>query len=319
MPTVKFTITQECSKDRFDLACVFYSSLSRRKIRSIIDIGGAYLNGKRVKIASRQVCPDDRVVLIYNDEELKTVNADDFLLTGNDILYEDSELVVVNKPAGLCSQATRSQSRLHLQTLVEKYLKQKLKLVHRLDMDTSGAIILAKNDSSCIFLQQQFKDHLVEKTYHAICFGKMKKECQDHSSLSSIGKDGLVRIREKKYGGKEAFTRFRPLMYNPKYNVSLIECFPLTGRSHQIRVHLEHQGLVLVGEKKYGGSMYLKEKQQIQELVCSKPRGMLHAYRIKFNVFNKSKSLEVKANYPKDFSDLLDSLGFSLNKNSILK
>ena len=317
MPTVKFTIAEECSKDRFDLACVFYSSLSRRKIRSIIDIGGAYLNGKRVKIASRQVRPKDQVVLIYNDEELKTANSNDFVLTSNDILYEDSDLVVVNKPSGLCSQATRSQSRLHLLTLVEKYLKQKLKLVHRLDMDTSGAIILAKNDRSCMFLQQQFKDHSVEKTYHAICFGKMKKECQDNSPLSSIEKDGLVRIREKKYGGREAFTKFRPLKYNPKYNVSLIECQPLTGRSHQIRVHLEHQGLVLVGEKKYGGSMYLREKQKIQELICNKPRGMLHAYRIKFNVFNKSKSLSIKADYPKDFLDLLDSLGFRINKNSI--
>ncbi len=307
MPIVKFKVDSLLASNRFDIVCVDNSSLSRRKVRSIIDVGGAYLNGKRVRIASRQVNRGDTITLIYNDQELASLKNITYQIKDSDILYNDQDLIIVNKPAGISCQATHTQSKNHLQAMVEKYLGsggKGVRLAHRLDKDTSGVIVLAKNDKACSVVEEQFKTHLVKKVYHAICFGKLRSSLTDNSSLSPIGKDGLVKI--VKTGGRESSTLFIPKTYNSAYNVSLIECHPLTGRSHQIRVHLEHQGLVLVGEKKYGGTLFLKDKEHLLNLISNITRGMLHAACIEFSFLGKK--IQVSAPYHQDFLDLKNNL-----------
>jgi RluA family pseudouridine synthase len=261
--------------------------LSRRKIRSIIDVGGVYVNKKRVRIASRAVTVGDAIRVEYNEAALKKVKAESFSFGDKDIIFAKFGVFAVNKPPGLPSQATRDQSVMHVVPVLEKYLRDKkirfrpLILVHRLDKETSGLLLVGEGNERATWLTEQFRERKVKKTYYAVCHGiPAWTKHTEKAPLTEIDKKSGM-VSAVRSGGRSALTHFKLLAVNQELGLSLIECTPETGRSHQIRVHLEINGLPIVGDKRYGSAAQKRPlPDQLGALTAF--HHFLHAKRLEF-------------------------------------
>lgn len=279
MKTHQFTVDLGQSGARLD---VFLTSvlpdLSRRRIRSVIDVGGVYVNSKRIRIASRVVTKGDLVRFEYSEAALKTRSQGDLSLDASVILFDQWGVIAINKPPGLPSQATKDQAVRHVVPCLEKLLKDrgdtrnKLILVHRLDKETSGVLLVASSSVVATWLTDQFRQRQVKKIYLAVCRGRAKKpQFVETAPLSPIDRR-TGDVRPVRAGGKAAVTHFKVLDTNDSLGLSLVECRPETGRSHQIRVHLAMNGLPIVGDKRYGGpvpswSTELRELTQVHHFL----------------------------------------------------
>lgn len=254
--TVK--ITGSLAGKRIDLALVDAEiGLSRRKIRSIIDHGGCYVNRKRIRVASKKLNVGDDVELIYSEGSI-VHKKNEFNLSADEIIFESNTMIAVNKACGIPAVATQDQSLVHVAALARKFFEAQgkkygaIEPAHRLDMETTGVMVLGTDHKNALFLQDEFRLRNTKKVYHAVCYGipdskKFDLDCQ----LSVIDKrTRMVRVVEQ--GGKQATTSFRVLKSNKELGISLIECAPITGRTHQLRVQLTHLGLPILGDKKYG-------------------------------------------------------------------
>lgn len=212
------------------------------------------------------------------------------------ILYEDEFFLAAIKPAGLPSQPTVDKRRLDFFTLLKKQMSEErgpqfyLGLHHRLDRDTSGVMIFTKNKAANEPLAEMFKKHLIQKTY--LCFTKANKcpdEWQVQNHLDEIRDPVLKKMKMHSVhsGGKKAHTLFRKLQTYPKG--LLIEAKPLTGRMHQIRVHLAERGLGIFGDDIYPAP---KSPQA--------PRLMLHALRLEFIHPFTQKFITIECPLPED-------------------
>jgi RluA family pseudouridine synthase len=199
------------------------------------------------------------------------------------LLYEDAELIAVNKPAGINSQRTPYQLKGTLEYWVTEYFKaqgngEPARVVHRLDRGTSGAMLFPKNRQGAGRLSKLFQDGLVDKLYLALVCGRPDQEVWRVDA--PIGKVASARYGVVE-GGKEAITEFRTVASSGE--ISLVEARPLTGRTHQIRVHLESVGLPIVGDATYGG--------------LAAGRMMLHCSAM---TFQTAKGVQVKVTAPLD-------------------
>lgn len=291
------------------------SELSRRKLRAVIDAGGVYVNSKRVRIASREVVRGDKIKVEYSEEALKAIKRQEFKLTAKDILLDADGVVAIDKPPGLASQATKDQSVLHVIPVLNAFFKEtsvkpaNLVLVHRLDKETSGVLLLATNNERATFLTGQFRARHVKKVYWAICHGRPKEpEFIERAFLSEIDKKtGHVRIVRS--GGRSAETHFRLLAVNKELGVSLMECRPETGRSHQIRVHLEHNGLPIVGDKRYGKAAPRSLPGTLAELASV--HHFLHARSLTFIPAPGAEPRRLEAPLPERFARFLELASLS--------
>ena len=297
-------VNKESEGSRLDMAFVDAQiGLSRRKIRLAIDAGGVFVNKKRIRVSSRKVRAGDRLTLEYNPH-LKKELSETFGLRSRDFIHIGPDFILLNKPPGLASQATKSQSVVHVQTSVEKYLtamgeRRKPILVHRLDRDTSGVMILALNQRKADFLGEQFRDRSVKKTYHALCLGRVKGDFCIKNNLSRPDERGNVRSVTS--GGRASETRVKPIRVFGK--LSLVECFPRTGRTHQIRVHLCERGYPIIGDKRYGGSRHLEFSEAYPQLSIS--HHLLHARELTVVTDRGRPPRTFKAPYPSSFESLL--------------
>lgn len=207
--------------------------------------------------------------------------------------------MVVNKPAGILSQKDKSGDE-DLAALVQKEAQKEGKLlpflapVHRLDRNTSGLILLAKNSETARVLSGQLKDGKIHRTYLAIAKGDPGEIGRYEFRLRKNEKTNEVSVSDK---GEEAVTEFRRMQ--KMGNSSLMQVRLLTGRSHQIRVHFSHAGHALIGDKKYA-------KKPWSEIFG---RPALHAAELEFPDADGKKMKVVKAPLPKDMQDLLQKLG----------
>jgi 23S rRNA pseudouridine1911/1915/1917 synthase len=282
--------------------------MSRRRAKAIIDMGGAYLNKKRMRIASRAVRKGDQIDIEYNAKlfELKKAPIE---LRPEDILYSDDGIIVINKPAGLPAQATRDQAVIHVLPLLTKLLTAMgkpipdLQLVHRLDKDTTGCLIIATNKNFMTYLTDQFREHKVEKTYHALTWGLSSRASFEESCLLSAIQPGTGKVKVVKTGGKPSKTFFRTLQSFETLKLSLLECRPITGRSHQIRVHLEKNDLPILGDKVYGEG----KRHELPETIKVSHQ-LLHSQSISFSPAPALPKITVTAPYPQSFVDVLTAL-----------
>jgi RluA family pseudouridine synthase len=281
------------------------SDLSRRKIRQILDVGGCYVNNKRMHIASRSVKSGDRIRVEYSLEGLKKTRQRKFCLQDADILYDANGLIAINKPPGLPSQATRDQDVMHAETCLREWLTShgrknvKLILVHRLDKETSGVLLFATNPNVATWMTDQFRTRMIKKTYWALCKGlpkskKFKVECY----LSEIDKK-TGKVTSVHSGGKTSRTDFVERQRSESLNLSWVECYPETGRSHQIRVHLEMSKIPILGDKKYGRDVGGHIDEKILEVATL--HHMLHARKLEFVPSPGEKHVQLVADPPQDF------------------
>ena len=287
---------------RVDKALVhLFPNFSRRAIRRYLDVGSVYLNRKRVRVASRPVYRGDELEIIPVATPIPTA------VVSLAPLYEDEHVIVVNKPPCLPTQATRSQAVSHLTALLQRQYGMHLRLVHRLDQETSGAIVYAKSQAVAYFLAQQFKAKLVRKTYLALVHGIPNWHVRVHSSyLTPIRRSvGIVQeCRKQSQQAKLAVTKFTLLACSP--SSALIKCEPQTGRSHQIRAHLHSLGVPIVGDKKYGDA----RPESTAE------RHMLHAFHLAFR-HPHVPLVAVQAPLPVDFGRQLRQHLQMLNAESV--
>jgi RluA family pseudouridine synthase len=224
------------------------------------------------------------------------------------ILSEDDDYILINKPPFVSTLEDRHES-VNILGLARKYTDD-AQVCHRLDKDTSGVLAIAKNPEAYRHLAMQFEHREVTKVYHAIADGihNFDKQVVDAPILKQ--NDGTARISSK---GKDAETSFSTLQ--PFSMHTLIECRPVTGRMHQIRVHLASLGAPISGDLEYGGKPFfvssIKRGFRTKKMTEEEPlmkRMALHAFALEFAGLD-GKAISVQAPYPKDFAAVLRQLG----------
>lgn len=224
------------------------------------------------------------------------------------ILWEDENYFVVNKPPFISSLQDRHDN-INMLKLAKEYVPD-AQLAHRLDKETSGALIIAKNEAAYRHISIQFTGREVDKTYHALIEGVHNFDNRVvKAPIQVLSSQNKVRIGKQ---GKEAITYFKTL--KTYYGYTLVACKPVTGRMHQIRIHLVSQGAVIAGDQSYGGKpVYLsslKKKFNLKKLTEEEPlmrRMALHAAEVSFRDTD-GKNVHIEAPYPKDFRVLIKQL-----------
>ena len=225
------------------------------------------------------------------------------------IIFENQDYIIINKPFGISSLQERDNSRISIQQLASAYLET-TQLCHRLDKETSGALALAKNPEAYKNLSGQFAKRKVSKTYHAFVEGL--PEFKDYNCDLPIAISGKGKVRIDKQEGKKSSTLFNTIEIFSKH--TLVECKPLTGRMHQIRIHLAASKHPIVSDLQYGGNyLYLsqiKAKYRTGKYEEEQPlisRVALHACKLEFTGLNGNQ-IEAEAPYPKDIKALVNQL-----------
>lgn len=305
MSSRRLVLTLDKPGERLDKALAEnLPELSRAQLQRLIREGYVSLGGRAVKASQRLEGGEQVVVLLPELEETGLV-AEPIPL---DILYEDSDLLVVNKPAGMVVHPAAGHET---GTLVNAVLahcpelpgvggERRPGVVHRLDKDTSGLILVAKNDQALWYLQRQFKKREVGKVYLALVDGRFSQK--EALIDAPIGRD--PRNRKKmavippgsSASARPAQTDVAIVEFYGDY--TLLECRPLTGRTHQIRVHLAFAGYPIVGDLVYG-----RRKQRLPL-----NRQFLHAAELSFRRPSDERQLTLRASLPADLQAVLEDL-----------
>ena len=296
----------------------FVENATRTKIQAAAKNGSIEVNGNVVK-SNYRVKPLDeiKVKFEYPPHENLLV-AENIVL---DIVYEDDDLVVINKPPGMVVHPGHGNYSgtlingliYHFENLPKNSSKRP-GLVHRLDKDTSGLLVVAKNDNSMVHLSNQFANKTSKREYIAMVWGNIK---DDSGKIDNyIGRNPKNRLQnivldeDSIVGGKRAITNYE-VISRMNY-VSLVKCTLETGRTHQIRVHMKHIGHTLFNDERYGGNMILKGttftkyKQFVDNCFKLLPRQALHAKTLGFTHPATGKFMEFDSELPVDFKSCIE-------------
>jgi 23S rRNA pseudouridine1911/1915/1917 synthase len=308
-------ISPELADQRIDKALATVARIATRSQASrLIQAGRVRINGKVLK-PSYQTQLGDRIDVDIPVEVATELVPYDFPLS---IPYEDEDLLIVDKPAGLVvhpacghAQDTLVNALLHHTTDLALGLgEQRPGLVHRIDKDTSGLLVIAKNDEAQRFLALQFQRKTTHRLYRAVAFGKFKDG--RGTIRSNLKRHPLDRKRvASAEDGKPAVTHYHVSAYHPS-GVSLVELRLETGRTHQIRVHLSENGHPIVGDTVYGADRRLKGLKSValRKIIEEMPRFALHAMEIGFVHPRKKTRMLFRAPWPRDLLQLTDHCEF---------
>lgn len=221
------------------------------------------------------------------------------------IIYEDDNILIINKPPFISSLDEREGGDINILRLAKSYHPD-AQICHRLDKETSGAMIIAKNPETYRFISMQFEHRKVNKVYHAIVDGThVFKDTYINHPILNAGKGNVIISKSE---GKRAETHFNSLQFFKHY--TLIEARPVTGRMHQIRIHLATQKASISGDSLYGGKPVflskIKRGYRINNIEEEQPimkRFALHSYEVSF-LISENEQKTFTAPYPKDFAVL---------------
>lgn len=262
---------------------------SKRLSKKLERNGKILLNGRAVKL-NKSIFAGD-VLYIEFDEEEDQYAAVDIPI---DIIYEDDDLLVVNKQPYIVVHPTRSHQNNTIANGVVYYFKKnninrKVRFVNRLDMNTSGIVIIAKNPYAHNQLANQMKSNKVEKIYYTIVEGLLKGEGRINAPITRLNPEDIIRIVHP--SGKECITEFKAeKQFN---NMTLVKLKLITGRTHQIRVHMKHIGHPIVGDTLYGNKSLFINRQA------------LHCYEMKFKQPITKKDLIITCPMPEDMQRII--------------
>ncbi len=295
------------------------TELSRTRIKKLILNNKLKIDGKIINAPSKKIRKGDNIFLEIPEPKKTSLKPFNFDL---DIIYQDDDLIVINKPAGISMHPGPGNYDNTVVNALMNYKKIKLSsigdelrpgIIHRIDKDTSGLVVIAKNNLSHQNISKQFSDHSIDRVYNALVWGKLRPQ-------SGVIETFIVRSSKNRQlmdvsftKGKKAITNYKTLNIFQGKNIptfSLIECKLRTGRTHQIRVHMSYKGNQIVGDKKYK-KKYKKLKtisEDINKKIMRLERQFLHARILGFNHPRSGKKLFFEANLPKDLEKIINVL-----------
>jgi 23S rRNA pseudouridine1911/1915/1917 synthase len=333
--SLSLTVAEADRGERLDkLLAGGLDGLSRSRIRALIDQGRVSSLGATITDASMRVKPGQTFEISLPEPEAAEPEPQDIPLA---IVYEDDDLLVIDKAAGMVVHPAAGNADGTLVNALLWHCGERLSgiggvrrpgIVHRLDKDTSGLMVVAKNDLAHGTLSAQFADRSLSRTYRAVVFGvpsPTRGEIEGNIGRSSSDRKKMAVVS----GGKPALTRYRVLQAFGTA-ASLVECELATGRTHQIRVHMTHVGHPLVGDPVYGsrrsggpGGRRLAGNtvgnaagnagrrlvtEQVRDALVGFPRQALHAVAIRFNHPRDSRQMRFESDLPLDIQALIGSL-----------
>ena len=295
-------VDEDATKKRIDAYLSEKEEYSRMTIQRLIDEGKIIVNGKKIK-ASYKIQNADKIEIEEENPKEIELKAQNIPL---EVLYEDNDIIVVNKPKGMVVHPANGNPDGTLVNAIMAICKDSLSgiggeirpgIVHRLDKNTSGAIIIAKNDKAHIALSNQLKNHEIKKTYIALVRGIVKENNATINMPIARSKTDRKKMAVDK-NGKEAITHFKVLKRFD--DCTLLEVNIETGRTHQIRVHLSHIGYAIIGDDVYSNG---KNRWNVKGQ-C------LHAKSLDFKHPITGKQIHIEAPLPKYFIDILKELEY---------
>lgn len=274
--------------------------ISRMTVQKLIEDDKILVNGKKEK-ASYKVKINDKIIIEFEKPKESKLKAEEIPLN---VIYEDNDIIIINKEKGMVVHPGNGNPDGTLANAIMARCKDSLSgigeeirpgIVHRIDKDTSGIIIVAKNDKAHLNISEQIKEHKTTKTYLALVRGRVKENEATIDMPIGRSKKDRKKMAVDKYG-KKAVTHFKVLK---RYSdCTLLEVVIETGRTHQIRVHLSEIGYPIIGDYTYSNG---KNRFDVEGQ-------MLHAYKIKFKHPTTNEEVEYTAELPKYFKDILEKL-----------
>jgi len=259
--------------------------LSKKKIKQYLKYNMVEVNNQVVTNANHIVLENDIITIYYEKKIISENNLE--------ILYEDDDIIAINKPSGLLSISNEKEKEITAFKMVREYVRIKnpkiyLFTIHRLDEYTSGVLMFAKNEKTKMLFQDNWNNIVKKRIYIAVVEGKITKDGRFHTFLKE-SKTGMV-YSSKDKTGKEAITEYKVL--KNKNNLTLLEVNILTGRRNQIRVHMSENNTPIVGDKKYGS----KQKSRL----------MLHAKTLELVDPRTNKILTITKDAPVEFYEMME-------------
>lgn len=280
--------------------------LSRARLQALIKSGNVTSAKKPVDDASLKVKPGQEFSITVPAAAPSKVAAEKIAL---DVVYEDRDVLVLNKPAGMVVHPAAGNAS---KTLVNALLahcgdslsgiggEKRPGIVHRIDKDTSGLLVIAKNDAAHQGLSAQFSAHTIHRIYYCLVAGRPNPKHGRIETQIGRSKTNRKKMAVLKSGGKKAVTHYR-IVESFGDTASLVECKLETGRTHQIRVHMTHIGYPLLGDQTYG-----KAQRGLPDWAKNFPRQALHAATLGFNHPISGKYLEFRADFPADMQKIVE-------------
>ena len=319
--TIKLLVEKKDHNKRVDLILSRkVSFITRTHIKKLIENSQLKINEKIVKTPATKIKKNDKILInIIEKKENKVLPRKIDLK----IIFEDDDLIVLNKPKGLVVHpgAGNFENTL-VNALMFKYknnlsdLNGKIRpgIVHRIDKNTSGLLVVAKNNLSHSNLSKQFSNHSIKRNYHCLIWGVVRPLNGRVETLicRSTKNRQLMTVSEIK--GKRAITNYKTLkVFSIKDipKISLIECQLETGRTHQIRVHLKYKGTSILGDQQYGKKniKFKKINESFYDILSNISGQVLHAQTLEFSHPVKKEWMRFKAPLPNDFKKMLNLLG----------
>ena len=318
--TIKFLISNNDSEKRLD---IFLSKkindLTRSNIKKIIESRNVKINEKIVSLPSKKVKLND-LILIKLDRKIP-----EKLLPSKiklDVHFEDKDILIINKPKGMVVHPGSGNFKDTLANALTYKYKNKLSningnlrpgIVHRIDKETSGLLVIAKNNSAHARLGKQFSDHTINRTYICLVWGVIRPLEGKIKTLISRNTKNRQLMTVSDIRGKKAITNYKTIkVFNIKDvpKISLIECKLETGRTHQIRVHMKYKGVSLLGDKQYGKKniKFKKINKDFLKILSALNGQALHAKSLGFVHPSKNKWVNFESELPSDFKKMLNLL-----------
>ncbi|HSQ97798.1 MAG TPA: RluA family pseudouridine synthase [Rickettsiales bacterium] len=309
---MKIEITEHIIGGRIDKVLTqLCQPFPRTKIQEFIKEGRLTNHNKIFTDNSYKIKADDDFEFNPPEFQEKTLKPTSIPL---DIIYEDNDVIVINKQAGLTTHpGSGNEDDTLANALLELYGKNLSQIggdfrpgiVHRLDKDTSGLMVVAKNDQAHLHLSEQLEKRDLKRTYIAFIWGVLNPRIGKIEAFMEKNKVNRLKMEIVKEGGKYSSTNYKTLKTYLDNSISKVEFNLDTGRTHQIRLHCSHRGCPIIGDQIYGGkTRHLKDTYNIKNFIDSLPRQALHSYKIKFfqPTTGELKSFEIPL--PKDLKEL---------------
>jgi 23S rRNA pseudouridine1911/1915/1917 synthase len=308
--TDQFGVERTVPGERLDVFLrEHFPAVSRGTLQKLIDTGDVLVNGKQVKPTHTPKL-GDVVTVSWPEPKKLDLAAEPIPL---DVLYEDADLVVLNKAPGMVVHPGAGNYEHTLVNALLHHCQGQLSgiagfarpgIVHRLDKDTSGCLVIAKNDTAHLGLSDQFRNRTVEKIYHAVLCGEIPQASGEIRAAIARHKSQRKNMTVTEPGrGRDARTEFR--IVERLRHATLVQVVLHTGRTHQIRVHFQHLGFPLAGDKVYGGKQNVRLKQLAN---FAAGRQMLHSYSLSFTHPRAGKRISCTAPWPDDFKGAVKAL-----------